>query len=131
MYKLNLPIMKTIISFCLVLLSFSCKAQNTLIPIYENDDLFVHPNAYYYDSESEFDKFVGTWKWEEGLSSITITLQKKSHVFIPDRGSFVDLLVGEYSFVGAGAVVTKDVPPWTIVAGNPARIIREIPENER
>lgn len=29
------------------------------------------------------------------------------------------------------SVVTKDVPAWTIVAGNPAKIIREIPANER
>jgi len=39
--------------------------------------------------------------------------------------------IGEGAIVGAGSVVTKDVPPWTIVAGNPARIIREIPLSER
>lgn len=39
--------------------------------------------------------------------------------------------IGEGAIVGAGSVVTKDVPAWTIVAGNPAKIIREIPENER
>ena len=39
--------------------------------------------------------------------------------------------IGEGAVVGAGSVVTKNVPPWTIVAGNPARIIREIPEDER
>jgi acetyltransferase-like isoleucine patch superfamily enzyme len=39
--------------------------------------------------------------------------------------------IGKGSIVGAGSVVTKSVPPWTIVGGNPAKIIREIPENER
>jgi acetyltransferase-like isoleucine patch superfamily enzyme len=50
-------------------------------------------------------------------------------------GSYAIILkgvrVGVGSVVGAGSVVTKDVPDWTIVAGNPARIVREIPENER
>ena len=32
--------------------------------------------------------------------------------------------VGEYAVVGAGSVVVKDVPPCTVVAGNPARVIR-------
>lgn len=34
--------------------------------------------------------------------------------------------IGEGSTVGAGSVVTKDVPPYHCVAGNPARIIRKI-----
>ena len=34
--------------------------------------------------------------------------------------------IGEGAVVGAGSVVTKDVPPWTIVAGNPARVIAEL-----
>jgi acetyltransferase-like isoleucine patch superfamily enzyme len=39
--------------------------------------------------------------------------------------------IGEGAVIGAGSVVTGDVPPYTIVAGNPARIIREIPLHER
>jgi len=37
--------------------------------------------------------------------------------------------IGENAIVGAGSVVTKDVPPNTIVAGNPARILRQIERN--
>ena len=36
------------------------------------------------------------------------------------------ITVGEGAIVGAGSVVTKDVPPHTVVAGNPAKVIRKI-----
>ncbi len=38
--------------------------------------------------------------------------------------------IGEEAFVGAGAVVTRDVPPRAVVVGNPARQIREVREDE-
>jgi UDP-2-acetamido-3-amino-2,3-dideoxy-glucuronate N-acetyltransferase len=38
--------------------------------------------------------------------------------------------VGEEAFVGAGAVVTKDVPPRMLVVGNPARVLRAVAEDE-
>ncbi len=37
-----------------------------------------------------------------------------------------NITIGEKSIVGAGSVVTKDVPPGAIVAGNPAKIVRQI-----
>jgi acetyltransferase-like isoleucine patch superfamily enzyme len=37
------------------------------------------------------------------------------------------ITVGENALVGAGSVVTKDVPAYTVVAGNPARVIKELP----
>jgi acetyltransferase-like isoleucine patch superfamily enzyme len=38
--------------------------------------------------------------------------------------------VGEEAFVGAGAVVVRDVPPRAVVVGNPARRIRDVPDEE-
>jgi acetyltransferase-like isoleucine patch superfamily enzyme len=39
-----------------------------------------------------------------------------------------NVTIGENSLVGAGSVVTRDVPPNVIVAGNPAKVVREVPQ---
>jgi tetrahydrodipicolinate N-acetyltransferase len=39
--------------------------------------------------------------------------------------------VGTGSVVAAGAVVTKDVPPYTVVAGTPAKKIKDIDEKTK
>jgi acetyltransferase-like isoleucine patch superfamily enzyme len=38
--------------------------------------------------------------------------------------------IGEEAFVGAGAVVTKDVPAGVVVVGSPARVLRDVPKEE-
>jgi acetyltransferase-like isoleucine patch superfamily enzyme len=38
--------------------------------------------------------------------------------------------IGEEAFVAAGALVTKDVPPRTLVLGSPARVVRDVPAEE-
>ena len=39
--------------------------------------------------------------------------------------------IGDNAVIGAGSVVTKDIPAWSLAAGNPCRVIREITEAER
>lgn len=58
---------------------------------------------------------------------------KKSYIHIEDNvwigaGAIVlpRVTVGRNSIIAAGAVVSKDVPPYVVVAGNPAKIIREL-----
>jgi UDP-2-acetamido-3-amino-2,3-dideoxy-glucuronate N-acetyltransferase len=67
----------------------------------------------------------GSLQSEEDWKVVRTVVRKGASI-----GSGVTLLcgvtVGENAIVGAGAVVTKDVPPGTIVAGVPARIMRKI-----
>ena len=42
-----------------------------------------------------------------------------------------NVVVGERAIVGAGSVVTRDVPPDTIVAGNPAKVLRQVSQEAR
>lgn len=49
-------------------------------------------------------------------------------VWLGARAGVVDgVTIGDHAVVGMGAVVTRDVPAWTIVAGNPARVIGRRP----
>jgi acetyltransferase-like isoleucine patch superfamily enzyme len=56
------------------------------------------------------------------------TLIKKGAV-IGSNVTLMPVTIGKNSIVGAGSVVTKDVPDNTIVAGNPAKIIRKTTDN--
>ncbi len=73
----------------------------------------------------------GAWVFSEQIPGV----QKFGPIEIRDN-SFIGLssiimggvTIGPNSVVGAGSVVTKDVPPNSIVAGNPARFIRKVEE---
>jgi acetyltransferase-like isoleucine patch superfamily enzyme len=62
--------------------------------------------------------------------SIDTWIQKstkiESNVRIGSNATILPVTIGKNSIVGAGSVVTKDVPPNCVVAGNPARVIREL-----
>jgi len=47
-----------------------------------------------------------------------------NNVRIGSNATILPVDIGDHSIIGAGAVVTKDVPPKAIVVGNPARIIK-------
>lgn len=42
-----------------------------------------------------------------------------------------NITIGEFSIVGAGSIVTKDVEPYTVVAGNPAKLIKLLDLKQR
>ena len=60
---------------------------------------------------------------QRGSKHYTPTLVKKSATIGANATIVCGNTIGEYSLVGSGAVVTKDVKPFSLVVGNPARFV--------
>ena len=58
--------------------------------------------------------------------AVATTLVKKGASIGSGSTILANVTIGEDAIIGAGSVVTKDVPPNTIVAGNPAKILRKL-----
>ncbi len=54
------------------------------------------------------------------------TLVKKSASIGANATIVCGVTIGEYAMIGSGAVVTKDVPAYSLVVGNPARIVGKV-----
>ena len=78
------------------------------------DDVFVGPNATFTN-----DPFPRSKQYPEAYKR---TIIRKGASIGANATILPGLTVGQYALVGAGAVVTKDVPPFAIVVGNPAQI---------
>jgi acetyltransferase-like isoleucine patch superfamily enzyme len=61
--------------------------------------------------------------------AVAATLVKKGASIGSGSTILAKVTIGENAIIGAGSVVTKDVPPRTIVAGNPAKVLRKIKVN--
>lgn len=80
-----------------------------------------HPRAVNPDGSPQ-----GADDWE-----IVPTLVKKGASIGANATIVCGITVGEFAMVGAGAVVTHDVPDYALVAGVPARVIADVRESEK
>ncbi|MDD4818218.1 MAG: WxcM-like domain-containing protein [Victivallaceae bacterium] len=78
------------------------------------DDVFIGPSAAFTN-----DKFPRSGVHCESCGKTRIC----KGVSIGANSTILPVTVGAYAMIGAGSVVTKNVPPYAIAAGNPARII--------
>lgn len=76
------------------------------------------------------DYYVGSDYLKLGYTIKPIILKKGCLIGME---SFVmpGVTIGEGAIVGAGSLVTKDVPAWTIATGRPAKVVKDIPQKEQ
>ena len=98
-----------------------CKIQNS-VSVYHGvtigNDVFVGPNACFTNDRVPR-AFNADWK-------ITPTVVKDGASIGANSTLICGITVGEYAMIAAGSVVTRDVAPYTLVMGNPARPVARI-----
>ena len=101
-----------------------CKIQNS-VSVYKgveiDDDVFVGPNACF-TNDLIPRAFNQDWK-------ISKTFVGKGASIGANATIICGVTIGSYSMIGAGAVVTKDVPKYSLVVGNPAKVVGMVDKN--
>lgn len=82
------------------------------------DDVFVGPNATFTNDLHPRSK-----EYPEQFLGILI---KRNASIGANATLLPGVTIGEYAMIGAGSVVTEDVPAYAVVVGNPAKIIRYV-----
>ncbi len=90
------------------------------------DDVFIGHNVTFINDLYPRSITVGGTMQTEEDWKVVPTLVKKGASIGSSATILAGVTIGEYAMVGAGAVVTRDVPNRTIVAGNPAQVLRLI-----
>ncbi len=104
-----------------VIIGNSVKIQNN-VSVYEGveleDYVFCGPSMVFTNIRLPRSEFP-----QRGSEYYDTTLVKKSASIGANATIMCGITIGEYAMIGCGAVVTKDVPPYALIVGNPSRII--------
>lgn len=100
-----------------VVLGNNVKVQNN-VSVYTGvtcgDDVFLGPSCVFTNVSNPRSAVLRTDKYEQTYVGKGATIGANATVVCGNN-------IGEYAFIGAGAVITKDVPAYALVIGNPAR----------
>ena len=102
-----------------VVIGNNVKIQN-FVSIYKGvvieDDVFIGPSVTFTN-----DKHPRAFLWDD--SRICKTLVKKGASIGANSTIVCGISIGEYAMIGAGSVVTKDIPDHALALGNPAKVV--------
>jgi UDP-2-acetamido-3-amino-2,3-dideoxy-glucuronate N-acetyltransferase len=101
------------------------KIQNN-VSVYEGvileDDVFVGPSAV-------FTNVINPRSFINRKNEFKKTIVKKGATIGANATIICGVQIGKYAFIGAGAVITKNIPDYALVVGNPAKQVGAVNEN--
>ena len=110
---------------CRAVIGNGVKIQNN-VSVYDDviieDDVFCGPSCV-------FTNVINPRAFVERKHEYKKTIVKKGASIGANATIVCGVTIGEYALVGAGSVVTKDVPPYALVYGNPARVRGTVNKN--
>ena len=110
-----------------VIIGNSVKIQNN-VSVYEGveleDFVFCGPSIVFTNIKIPRSEFP-----QKGTEYYSKTIVRRSASIGANATIVCGVTIGEYALVGAGTVVTKDVPPFSLVVGNPGKIIGKVDKN--
>ena len=96
------------------------------VHIYDNNNHPVPPEVRHKMCEEGF--YNDAWKWEHSAHRPVVI---EDDVWIGERATILKgVTIGRGSVIGCDSVVTKDVPPYSVAAGNPARVLKMMEEKD-
>lgn len=87
----------------LIFFWWGCRSQSPVLPL-PGSGARSQQGAYYKDIDNIFNKFSGTWKFQNGQEIFTITLQKKVMKYDADDNIYLDILIGEYAYTNSNGL---------------------------
>lgn len=105
----------------------NCVIISNQVHIYDNNN---HPTSPSVRHQMCLNGFEGeAWRWTHSKSAPIVI---EDDVWVCENATILKgVTIGRGSIVACGAVVTKNVPPYTVVAGNPARVVKEICDEDK
>lgn len=99
-----------------------CVIISNDVKIYDNNNHPTSPEAREYMSMNGYSN--DNWRWKHAARAPVVI---EDNVWIGQYATILKgVTIGKGSIVATKAVVTKNVPPYTIVAGNPAKVVKKI-----
>ncbi len=104
-----------------VFINFNCTILDVM-PVYIGNEVMIAPNVQLYSATHPLD-----WKERSSGKEYAKGIKIGSYVWI-GGGAIIcpGVTIGDRTVIGAGSVVTKDIPPDVVAAGNPCRVIKQL-----